>query len=154
MRNLSRRDLSKLIGSVVATSVLAPHANAAMALPAIKAYRNPGCGCCEKWAESLKQAGFDVTMEDDEDVATRKTKAGVPADLSGCHTAFMGNYIIEGHVPVVDIQRLLNEQPAVLGLAVPGMPAESTGMEMGGTADKYKVMAFAKDGTSYAYSSY
>lgn len=154
MRKLTRRDLSKLIGSAATIGVLVPDANAATALPAIKAYRNPGCGCCEKWAESLKQAGFDITMEDDADLATRKTKAGVPSDLSGCHTAFMGNYIIEGHVPVADIKRLLEEQPAALGLAVPGMPAESTGMEMGGTAVKYDVMLFAKDGTSHVYASH
>jgi hypothetical protein len=131
------------------------HARAAnSALPAITAYRNPGCGCCEKWAAMLQQSGFTITMQDDEDLATRKTKAGVPDDLAGCHTAFMGDYIIEGHVPLLDIMRLVTEAPKIKGLAVPGMPMGSPGMETDQTADHYDVVAFTADGNRETFSAY
>lgn len=126
----------------------------AASYPPIKAYRNPGCGCCEKWAAQLKQAGFDITMEDDPNLEARRVAAGVPADIAGCHTAFMGDAIIEGHVPVEDIKRFLAEKPDARGLAVPGMPAESPGMENGGIADSFSVFLFKADGTSKIYSSY
>jgi hypothetical protein len=134
---------------VTAISVLAPPSMNAWAAtyPPIKAYRNPRCGCCEKWAAQLKQAGFDITMEDDPNLEARRVTAGVPADIAGCHTGFMGDIIIEGHVPAEDIKRFLAEKPNARGLAVPGMPAESPGMENGGQADPFKVLAFKADGT-------
>jgi hypothetical protein len=134
---------------VTAISVLAPPSMNAWAAtyPPIKAYRNPGCGCCEKWAAQLKQAGFDITMEDDPNLEVRRVTAGVPADIAGCHTGFMGDIIIEGHVPAEDIKRFLAEKPNARGLAVPGMPAESPGMENGGQADPFKVLAVKADGT-------
>ncbi|MGB8314166.1 MAG: DUF411 domain-containing protein [Aestuariivirga sp.] len=122
--------------------------------PPVQAYRNPGCGCCEKWAGLLRDAGFAVTMEDDAELDSRKAKAGVPAGLAGCHTAFTGGYVIEGHVPVDDIKRLLADKLAVLGLAVPGMPAESPGMEAGGPVEKFDVLAFTSDGSHTVFSSH
>ena len=127
---------------------------AAETYPPVQAYRNPGCGCCEKWAGLLRASGFAVTMEDDAALDSRKAKAGVPAGLAGCHTAFIGGYVIEGHVPVDDIKRLLADKPAVLGLAVPGMPAESPGMEAGGPAEKFDVLAFTSDGSHTVFSSH
>ena len=126
----------------------------AASYPPIKAYRNPGCGCCEKWATQLKQAGFDITMEDDPNLEARRVAAGVPADIAGCHTAFMGDAIIEGHVPVEDIKRFLAEKPDAHGLAVPGMPAESPGMENGGQADPFTVFLFKSDGSKIAYAQH
>lgn len=126
----------------------------AASYPPISAYRNPGCGCCEKWAKLLTQSGFQVTMQDDPELDKRRTAAGVPAALAGCHTANMGDYIIEGHVPAEDIVRFLAEKPDARGLAVPGMPMESPGMETGGTADKYDVMLFMADGSSRVYASH
>ena len=126
----------------------------ATSLPQISAYRNPGCSCCEKWAKLLTQAGFTVTMEDDPALDERRAKLGVPAKLAGCHTAVMGEYIIEGHVPPEDILSFLERKPAARGLAVPGMPMESPGMETGGTAEKYDVMLFMTDGTSQIYASH
>lgn len=124
------------------------------ALPAIMAYRNPGCGCCEKWAVMLQQNGFALTMEDDADLAARKTKAGVPDELAGCHTAFMGDYIIEGHVPLADIMRLVIEAPKIKGIAVPGMPMGSPGMETDQAAEHYDVVAFMADGKRDVFSRY
>ena len=132
-----------------------PSTNAwAASYPPIKAYRNPGCGCCEKWAAQLKQAGFDITMADDPNLDARRTAAGVPADIAGCHTAFMGDFIIEGHVPVEDIKRFLAEKQNARGLAVPGMPAESHGMENGGPPDAFTVFLFKSDGSKIAYAEH
>ena len=127
---------------------------AAQAKGVITAYRNPGCGCCEVWAQQLKVAGFDVIMQDDSDLAAHRVAAGVPEDLAGCHTALMGDYVIEGHVPLADIQRLLTEKPLIKGIAVPGMPTGSPGMEMGESRDAYDVVAFATDGTRSVYAKY
>lgn len=123
-------------------------------LPAIVAYRNPGCGCCEKWAEQLKAAGFEVDMQDDPDLSARRAAAGVPDDLVGCHTALMGDYVIEGHVPLVDIQRLLTEKPQIKGIAVPGMPTGAPGMEMGESRDAFDVVAFKSDNTRLVFTKY
>ena len=120
----------------------------------IVAYRNPGCGCCEKWAEQLKAAGFDVSMQDDPDLSARRAVAGVPDDLAGCHTALMGDYVIEGHVPLAEIEKLISEKPAIRGIAVPGMPTGSPGMEMGESRDAYEVVAFAADGTLSVFAKY
>lgn len=155
-RSGNRRVFLAQLGAGLAALIMprfAQRANAA-SLPAIAAYRNPGCGCCEKWAELLKQAGFPVTMEDDPALDERRAKLGVPAELAGCHTAVMGEYIIEGHVPPEDILSFLESKPAARGLAVPGMPMESPGMETGGPAEKYDVMLFMADGTSKVYASH
>ena len=153
---MSRFTINRRYLLATAISVLAPPSMNAWAAsyPAIKAYRNPGCGCCEKWAAQLKMAGFDITMEDDPNLEARRVAAGVPADIAGCHTAVMGDTIIEGHVPVEDIKRFLAEKPDARGLAVPGMPAESPGMENGGQADPFKVLVFKTDGTWTEFASH
>ncbi len=102
----------------------------------------------------MKDAGFAITMEDDLNLADRKALLGVPANIAGCHTAMIGQYIIEGHVPPADVIKFLSENSMALGLAVPGMPAESPGMEAGGTAEKYDVMVFSKDGKTSIYASH
>lgn len=121
-------------------------------IPVIRAYRNPGCGCCEKWVQHLIDAGFVVTMEDDENLALRKTELGVPADLRSCHTAVVGDYIVEGHVPADDIILFLAETPDARGLAVPDMPMGSPGMEMEGMKDAYDVIVFGRDGSRKVYA--
>ena len=143
-----------LLASAISGLVVASNAANAAAYPSIKAYRNPGCGCCEKWAGLMKEAGFAITLEDDEDLAGRKEKLGVPADLAGCHTALMEDYVIEGHVPVDDIKRLLVERPVARGLAVPGMPAGSPGMENGGPPDAFMVFLFKNDGSKTIYAAH
>lgn len=150
--NLDRRLVLGIISTLAVTTwtSIARAAN----LPAIVAYRNPGCGCCEKWAEQLKAAGFDVSMQDDPDLSARRAVAGVPDDLAGCHTALMGDYVIEGHVPLAEIEKLISEKPAIRGIAVPGMPTGSPGMEMGESRDAYEVVAFAADGTRIVFAKY
>ena len=133
--------------------VVRAHA-AAASLPKLVAYRNPGCGCCEMWVRHLRRAGFDASMSDDPDLASRQSSLGVPEALRGCHTAVLGQYVVEGHVPASDILRLWKEQPDVKGLAVPGMPADSPGMETLGPSDKFDVVLFRADGTTESYKSY
>jgi hypothetical protein len=91
-------------------------------------YKTPGCGCCEDYAAYLGQHGFKVTVKEAADLASISAKAGIPADLQGCHTAFIGDYVIDGHVPVEAIQKLLAEHPPLKGLTLPGMPPGSPGM--------------------------
>lgn len=117
-------------------------------------YRNPGCGCCEKWAANLRASGFQVDLIDDPDLSARRAKAGVPAQLAGCHTGLMGDYVIEGHVPAEDIARFLKEKPRALGLAVGGMPLGSPGMEMNGEKEPYDVMLFTADGKWRVFASH
>ncbi len=129
--------------------------SASAALPAMTVYKSPTCGCCTSWVEAVKEAGFTVTVHDVNDVTPVKDDAGVPVDKRACHTAIIAGYTIEGHVPPATIKRFLAEHPAVAGLAVPGMPAGSPGMEMPGQApDHYDVVAFQANGTSSVYESH
>jgi hypothetical protein len=150
-QSINRRDVLWRFGvGTLAVAVAVPAVAADR--PPIAAYRNPGCGCCGKWAESLRQAGFTVTMEDDPALDERRTKLGVPAELAGCHTATVNDYVIEGHVPAEDIVSFLAKKPEARGLAVPGMPVGSPGMESGEPADSYEVFMFTADGKSEIYA--
>ncbi|WP_299307225.1 DUF411 domain-containing protein [uncultured Croceicoccus sp.] len=113
-------------------------------------YRDPNCGCCLGWADHVEKAGkHDVKAVDHPDMASVKAKNGVPGDLVSCHTAIVDGYVIEGHVPAADVERLLSERPAgVAGLAVAGMPMGSPGMENGPHRQPYKVIAFGPKGRS------
>lgn len=112
-------------------------------LPAMTVYKSPSCGCCSKWVEHIESAGFTVKTRDLSDVTPKKNELGVPTRLRSCHTAKVGDYVVEGHVPAADVKRLLNERPEIAGLAVPGMPAGSPGMEVPGRpAQPYQVVAF------------
>jgi len=119
---------------------------------AMTVYKSPTCGCCAKWVEHIKKAGFAVTVKDMPNVGEVKYARGVPAELASCHTAVVGNYVIEGHVPADVVQKLLKEKPAVAGLAVGGMPMGSPGME-GSYTDRYDVVAFDKSGNKRVYAS-
>lgn len=107
-------------------------------------YRDPGCGCCEQWVERARTAGYRVVVTDSADMPAIKRKLGVPAKLASCHTTTVGAYVVEGHVPLEAVRRLVERRPAgIRGIAVPGMPRGSPGMEMpDGTADAFSVMAF------------
>ena len=113
----------------------------------MQVYRSPTCGCCGKWVDHVKAAGFAPAVHQIEDVSPVKAKGGVPENLRSCHTALIGGYVIEGHVPADAIRRLLAERPAGKGLAVVGMPMGSRGMEMEGMApDTYEVVLFGPSG--------
>jgi len=121
----------------------------------VAVYKSATCGCCAKWNEHMKAAGFAVNSTDVGDVAPIKDKHGVPASARSCHTALVGGYVLEGHVPADLVRRLLRERPAsIVGLAVPGMPVGSPGMEMpDGRKDTYNIVAFDKDGKTSVYAT-
>lgn len=137
--NLSRR---AVLTHIVLVSAVIGIGNAwADARPAITVWKDPNCGCCGGWVEHLRRNGFAVTVIETSDVQSVKAQRDVPAELASCHTAEISGYTIEGHVPAQAIVRLLAEKPAGRGLAVPGMPIGSPGME-GGTPEPYDVMLF------------
>jgi len=117
-------------------------------------YKSPYCGCCAAWADKMEDAGFKVTIVEQNNNDAINKKLGVTSDLVSCHTAVIEGYTIEGHVPSKDIKRLLNEKPAIAGLAVPGMPASSPGMDIPGNTDSYQVIAFNIDGKKEIYNQY
>jgi len=110
-------------------------------------YKNPQCSCCEGYAAYLRQNGFEVEVKPSNDLAEISSKAGVPADLEGCHTTFIEGYVIDGHVPVDVIQKLLKEKPAIAGITLPGMPMGAPGMG-GGKMEPFTIYAVSKDGTA------
>jgi len=118
---------------------------------AIKVYKTPQCGCCKAWVDHLSENGFKVETMDMPDLTLVKQKYGVTPALESCHTAVIGNYVVEGHVPADVIQRLLKERPAVAGIAVPGMPVGSPGME-GAMKERYDVLTFDRAGRSRVYA--
>jgi len=113
-------------------------------------YKSPGCDCCEGYAAYLRRHGFAVKVKATEKLAEISSKAGIPSELQGCHTAFIGDYVVDGHVPVEAINKLLAERPAFKGLSLPGMPEGSPGMS-GKKAGPFKVLAIAADGKSSLY---
>jgi hypothetical protein len=120
---------------------------------AITVYKTPTCGCCKEWVAHLSKNGFAPVVHDLPDLAETKTTLGVPDALQSCHTGVIGRYFIEGHVPADVIRKLVTENsPNIVGLAVPGMPAGSPGMEMGGRKDRYDVFAVLRDGKRTVYA--
>jgi hypothetical protein len=112
---------------------------------AIEVIKSPYCGCCAKWIEHLRSEGFKVMVTDTEQLTAVKDQLKVPAELRSCHTAKAGRYVIEGHVPAADIERLLKEKPDAIGLAVAGMPMGSPGMEHGGHKEPYRAILFTAE---------
>jgi hypothetical protein len=139
--------------AAVAASSAASPATAATPLPTVLMHKSPSCGCCGKWADHLRAAGFRVEVRDHDDMLAVKQRLGVPMDQASCHTAEVGGYFVEGHVPAQDIKRLLAEKPTARGISVPGMPAGSPGMEVpDGTVQPYTVELVQADGTAVAYA--
>ena len=120
----------------------------------ITVYKSATCGCCKEWVKHLQANGFSVKAHDVSDLMAHKTANGVPLKLGSCHTATVDGYVIEGHVPATDIKRLLKVRPAVSGLAVPGMPVGSPGMEQGDHKDRYDVLTFDKQGKTGVFAQY
>ena len=138
----TRRELMIGAGQAAVTLMVSRPAWAE-ALPKMVVTRDPNCGCCGAWIAHVKAAGFPVEVVEASDLVPLKVKLGIPDALSSCHTAEVGGYVVEGHVPADAIKRLLIERPEATGLAVPGMPAGSPGMEVpGGKAETYDVVLF------------
>jgi hypothetical protein len=119
----------------------------------VTVYKSPTCGCCAKWIDHLETGGLVVKAVDVERMSRIKKENGIPAALSSCHTAIVDGYVIEGHVPVEDVLRLLDERPDVVGLAVPDMPIGSPGME-GPNPEAYDVVAFTKQGSTSTFATH
>jgi len=138
------------LGALVA-SAAKPNEHAPPPRIRITVFKDPNCGCCKSWIEHLRKHGFEVLARDTSDVVPTKRTARVPQQLYSCHTAFVNGYVVEGHVPAADIDRLLKDKPKIAGIAVAGMPAGSPGMEVG-RVDKYDVIAFNRDGTTRVFA--
>lgn len=144
--------MKKRIAMLVAALALgAPIAGKALAAEAVDVYKSPYCGCCGKWVDHLRSAGFEVRTHEVTDVPAARRNLGMPERLGSCHTAKVGGYVIEGHVPATDIQRLLTEKPRALGLAVPSMPPGSPGME-GPQPQHYESLLVALDGKTTVFA--
>lgn len=149
---IARLATSALSGAVM--TVLLPRVGrASAAATRITVYKDPSCDCCKSWVEHLRANGFAPEVHDRGDMDALKDSLGVPGQLRSCHTAVVEKYLIEGHVPAADVKQLLATKPAkTMGVAVPGMPAGSPGMEMGGRVDRYDVIAFAPGGATRIFA--
>ena len=150
--NPVRSSLIALIGAAVlglgATGI------AAAADDEVTMFKDPYCGCCGKWAEHMREHGFKVKEVISQEMDQIKHQAGVPRALGSCHTAKVGNYIVEGHVPATDVKRMLSEKPAITGISAPGMPMGSPGMEGPYPADRYDVVSFDAEGKTAVLASH
>lgn len=143
-----------LLSAVVLATTFSAQAEPATVEKEITVYRSPTCGCCGKWIEHVKQNHFVVKDIISDNMQAIKQKFHVPANLASCHTAIVDGYVIEGHVPAADIQKLLQTKPDVVGISAPGMPMGSPGMEMGGKADDFDVVSFDKAGHTEVFAEH
>ena len=121
----------------------------------VEVWKSPYCGCCAKWIEKMNTAGFKVRVHDREDLDVIKNKLGIPASMRSCHTAKVGGYIVEGHVPAADVHRLLQLKPKIIGLSVPGMPIGSPGMEVpSGEKERFKVYGMKQNGETSIFAEH
>lgn len=145
--------------AALAAGTLAGHAGAANKRPVVEVWKTPSCGCCHDWIAHLQANGFEVQAHEVSDATKRdyRQRLGLADKFGSCHTALIGGYVLEGHVPAREIRRLLQEKPTAIGLAVPGMPVGSPGMDgpaYGGRKDAYDVLLVQRGGTSRVYQSY
>lgn len=143
-------------GLIMAGAAAALLPGRAAALPPVEVYKSPSCGCCAAWIDHISDAGFGTSVHDvDYDALDAlKARLGIEDDIMSCHTALVGGYFLEGHVPAGDVQRLLAERPQALGLAVPGMPMGAPGMEMGGAVEPYDTLLVKGPGLYQVFASH
>jgi len=146
-----RQFLLRLTALMLAGPLVARAADAGP--PLVQVYKSPTCGCCGKWVDHLRAAGFTVQATNVADVNQYKLEYGVPMQLASCHTAIVEGYIVEGHVPADDVIKMLREKPAIKGIAVPGMPLGSPGMESL-TPERYETIAFDADGNTTVFATH
>ena len=140
--------MALVVSATTSSQAQAPNS----AKPAMTVYKSATCGCCEKWVAHMKANGFNVTALDVDDIEVPMKTYGVPSALASCHTAVVGGYVVEGHVPADLVTKMLREKPAIAGIAAPGMPVGSPGMEVPGYKDAYRVMSFDKAGKTAVYA--
>ncbi len=143
--------MKAILAALLATATLASAPLGAADLPEVEVYKSPHCSCCTEWARHMTANGFRVKSIDIEDVPTTRARLGMPERYGSCHTAKVGNYLIEGHVPAIDVQRLLREKPKAVGLAAPGMPGGSPGMESA-RKEPYDVLLIGSDGEAKVFA--
>ena len=148
---ISRLVVVLLAVAATGIGVRALRSGPAPAATVVTVYKSPSCGCCAKWVDHLRAAGYTVVVHDTDDLDAVMTDFNVPRQLASCHTAKVGPYVIEGHVPAELIAKALKEHPAIAGLAVPGMVTGSPGME-GGAAHPYDIVAWTAAGHTSAYA--
>jgi len=148
---ISRRALLARGVAAATAAIVSPALLRAAAGTPMMVYKDPNCGCCHNWVEIMRTSGFDVSVRDTGDMQSIKTRHKVGRNLISCHTALVGGYVVEGHVPADVIRKLLADKPKVLGLAVPGMPMGSPGME-GGRKEAYEVLTFDAAGKTTVYA--
>ena len=160
LRSQARRGMLKLPLALLGMSLLSHPLRVLATNKAdlITVWKTPNCGCCKEWVVHLRKEGFHVVTNDVNDTAPIRQKLGLPAKFGSCHTAQVSGYVLEGHVPAREVMRLLRDKPAAVGLAVPGMPVGSPGMEMPGdmlgVRDAFDVVLVNKDGNASVYASY
>ena len=140
-----------LLGSLILGLTLASGTALAQATTQVEVFKSPYCGCCDKWAEHLRQHGFKVIARNVDDVTATRKALGMPERYGSCHTAKVGQYLVEGHVPAADIRRLLAQAPKAIGLAAPGMPQGSPGMESP-TPQAYDTLLVQSDGSARVFA--
>lgn len=140
------------VHSILTTVLLACAAGWVAAATPVEVFKSPNCGCCGGWIKHMEKNGFEVTSHNVGDVPAERKKLGMPDRLASCHTAHVGPYIIEGHVPAADIERLLKEKPRALGLAVPGMVAGSPGMDTDGKPEHFDTLLVRGDGSTRIFA--
>jgi len=149
-----RRALFALGAAVVAGGSWAAFLNPTPTMAEeVVVYKDPSCECCGRWVNHMRRNGFSVVVYNVDDMDPIKRKAGIPDALESCHTAFVGGYSVEGHVPASDIKKMISERTTIKGLAVPGMPSSAPGMDSP-DREPYTVMAFSSDGATRKYASY
>lgn len=149
---MRRRNL--LAAAAASTLAAALPALARQGQPAIHVFKSAYCECCSAWVEHLRQAGFAVDVTIVDDTTEARKRLGMPDTFGSCHTGSVAGYVLEGHVPAADIKRLLATRPDAIGLAVPGMPVGSPGMEVGTRRDPYDVLLIGKNGRSTVFATY
>lgn len=154
---MKRRSLLSSLPALAWVATTAPalrNAFAANALPKVEVYKTSTCGCCGAWVEHVRAAGFSVNVHDVGDTTAVRAKLGMPDHYGSCHSASVGGYVLEGHVPADDVKRLLATRPSAVGLAVPGMVPSSPGMDVPGRNDPYQVLLIDRQGGSRVFTRY
>jgi hypothetical protein len=155
MENQSRRQWLKRVGIGVVIAAVGNRLTAQPTDTAVTVYKDPNCGCCKKWVTHLESNGFKVTAVDRNDMSALKDSLSVPSSLRSCHTAVVGKLIVEGHVPASDVRKAMTRvSKSMIGVAVPGMPSGSPGMEMGARKDRYEVIAFDASGATKVFATH